>query len=89
MQALVGLVLHLVEVIKMSTRAKMTLQGLVPQMWGGYQLLFQCQYDDKIPEDQKFCKATPSGEARFTIDNPEAIKQFTIGKSYYFDISEA
>jgi hypothetical protein len=72
----------------MSTRAKMHLVGIIPQMWGGFQVLFQCQYDDTIPEDKKFCKATPSGEARFTIDNPAAISQLTIGKTYYFDISE-
>jgi hypothetical protein len=70
-------------------RAKLRLQGLVPQTWGGFQVLFQCEYDNTIPEDQKFCKATPSGSANFTIDNPDAIKQLTIGKSYYFDISEA
>ena len=72
----------------MATRAKMHLVGIVPQMWGGYQVLFQCYYDDTIPEDMRFQKATPSGEARFTIDNPEVIKQLVIGKTYYFDITE-
>lgn len=67
----------------------MSLLGVVPQMWGGHQALFQCQYDQGIPEDRAFCKATPNGEARFTIDNPAVISQLVIGKSYYFDITEA
>lgn len=72
----------------MAIRAKMYLMGIVPQTWGGHQVLFQCQYDQNIPEDRAFTKATPNGEARFTIDNPAVINQLVIGKSYYFDISE-
>ena len=72
----------------MATRAKMRLQGIVPQVWGGFQALFSCEYDSTNSDDVKFCKATPSGEARFTIDNPDVISQLIIGKSYYFDISE-
>jgi hypothetical protein len=72
----------------MSTRAKMSLIGIVPKMWGGFECLFQCVYDQNIPEDMKFMKATPSGECRMSIDNPEAIKQLTIGKQYYFDITQ-
>jgi hypothetical protein len=34
-----------------------------------------------------FAKATPSGNAEFVIDNPDAFKQLTIGAHYYFDIS--
>ena len=72
----------------MTVRAKMRLQGIVPQIWGGFQALFQCEYDPYNPDDVKFCKASPNGEARFTIDNPAAISQLAIGKTYYFDISE-
>jgi hypothetical protein len=72
----------------MSTRAKMYLMGIVPRVWGGFECLFQCTYDHTIPEDQSFMKATPSGEARLSIDNPKAIEQFTIGKYYYFDITQ-
>jgi len=71
------------------TRAKMKLLGLVPKMWGGFEVLFHCEYDPQSPEDQRFCKATPNGDARFSIDNPDVISKLVIGKSYYFDITEA
>jgi hypothetical protein len=40
-----------------------------------------------VPEDAAFTKATPTGEARFSIDNPAAIEQLTIGEYYYVDFS--
>jgi hypothetical protein len=72
----------------MSTRAKMVLHSVVPMQYGGAQAIFTCQYDGSL-EDRGFCKATPSGEARFQIDNPKALEQLVIGKAYYFDISPA
>lgn len=71
----------------MSVRAKMTLEAVVAQQWGGVKAIYRCIYDDKTPEDQRFQKATPSGFAEFTIDNPDAISQLVIGKQYYFDIT--
>ena len=65
----------------------MGLIGIVPNTWGGFQALFQCEYDPGDPDDVKFCKATPNGEARFSIDNPAAIEQLVVGKKYYFDIT--
>ena len=44
-------------------------------------------YDDTIPEDQRYCKATPSGKFTMVIDNPAALAFFEIGKYYYFDAS--
>lgn len=35
------------------------------------------------PEDQRFTKATPSGEVWMTIDNPAASEQFVPGKEFY------
>ena len=73
----------------MAIRAKMTLQGVFGQTWGGFKAIFSCQYDPKIcAEDAGFQKATPSGQAEFQIDNPKAIEQLVIGKAYYFDIAE-
>lgn len=72
----------------MSVRAKFILESVIPVNWGGAQAIFRCSYDDTIPEDQKFCKATPSGEIRMQIDNPAALQQLTIGKSYYVDFTE-
>lgn len=74
----------------MSIRAKMILRNLLPNTYGdGAQAVFTCHYDSSNPEDVGFCKATPSGEARFQIDNPKAAEQLVIGKAYYFDISPA
>ena len=50
-------------------------------------LNFQCSYDPQIPEDQRFQKATPSGNAEFYVDNPLALEQFELGKNYYIDFS--
>jgi len=74
----------------MAIRAKMRLQGVFSQTWGGCKAIFACEYDAKLcEEDKSFQKATPSGQAEFQIDNPKAAEQLVIGKSYYFDITEA
>lgn len=72
----------------MAIRAKMVLESVIPNNYSGSQAIFRCSYDaKKAPEDVSFAKATPSGEARYTIDNPDAVRQLTIGAAYYFDIS--
>jgi hypothetical protein len=72
----------------MAIRAKMLLQNVFAQSWGGAKAIFLCEYDPTIcDEDRGFQKATPNGTAEFTIDNPTAAAQLVIGKYYYFDIS--
>lgn len=73
----------------MVVRAKLMLVGIEERSWGGKTLRFLAQYDQSIPEDQRFQKATPSGSAELQIDNPIALAQFTLGKSYYVDFTEA
>ena len=73
----------------MTIRAKMILESVIPYTYGGHQAIFRCSYDSQKGEDVSFSKATPSGEARYQIDNPAAIAQLVIGKSYYFDIVSA
>ena len=68
-------------------RAKMKLEGVFAQSWGGAKAIFRCQYDPSSPEDQRFQKATPTGMAEFQIDNPTAVGMLIIGKDYYFDIT--
>lgn len=69
-------------------RCKMQLESVIPQMWSGAQAIFRCVYDPQISEeDAGFQKATPSGEARFSIDNPTAIAQLVIGAAYYVDFT--
>lgn len=46
---------------------------------------FAAQYDDSIPEDQRYAKYTPSGELRLTVDNPNVT--FEPGKHYYLDFT--
>jgi hypothetical protein len=46
-------------------------------------------YDDGNPENKSWSKWTPSGEIRLFVTNPEAIKQFEPGKSYFVDFTPA
>ncbi|CAJ7796705.1 Uncharacterised protein [Burkholderia pseudomallei] len=71
----------------MSVRCKMRLNAIVGQSWGGVKAVFNCEYDNTIEEDRRFQTATPTGMAEFVIDNPAAIEQLVIGKSYYFDMT--
>lgn len=45
------------------------------------------QYDESIPEDQRFQKATPTGRMEMQIDNPAALEQFVPGKTFYLDFT--
>lgn len=54
----------------------------------GRTLIFRPEYDNSIPEDQRFAKASPTGEFRIFIDNPAALAFFEVGKYYYFDATE-
>ncbi|CAJ3071060.1 Uncharacterised protein [Burkholderia pseudomallei] len=73
----------------MSVRCKMRLNAVVGQSWGGVKAVFNCEYDNTIEEDRRFQKATPTGMLELQIDNPAAIEQLVIGKSYYFDMTPA
>ena len=48
---------------------------------------FVAAYDDTIPEDLRFQKATPSGEMELYIDNQAIIDGFKPGASYYVDLT--
>jgi hypothetical protein len=75
----------------MTVRAKFTLTSVTQHAWSADSktLRFQAQYDTSIPEDQRFQKATPSGQFEMQCDNPAANAQFELGKAYYFDITPA
>lgn len=45
--------------------------------------------EDIQSEDGRFTKATPWGELRMTVDNPNAAIQFTVGQQYYLDFTLA
>ena len=74
----------------MSVRAKMRLRSITDYGNDNKDYLFGCEYDEKlIKEDVTFSKWTPSGEFKVNVNNPAVHEQMEVGKTYYFDISEA
>jgi len=72
----------------MSVRAKFQVQRVTDVVWGGKEITLAPQYDPSIPEDQRYAKATPSGEIKLYIDNPGAADQLALGKFFYVDFTE-
>lgn len=66
-------------------RCKFQLTEVTSFPGGGQKFVFSPNYDQSIPEDQRFAKASPSGKFEIYVDNPAAQKQFEVGKFYYFD----
>lgn len=75
----------------MTVRAKMKLHAVTSHAYSAdaKTLKFHTEYDQSIPEDQRFQKATPTGTIEIQIDNPAAVAQFELGKSYYVDFTPA
>lgn len=79
----------------MRIRAKFQLQEHRQTSWGGehcsHTFIFRPSYDPNIPEDQRFAKASPSGEMSITVDNPPVIEYWTarLGKQFYLDFTPA
>lgn len=44
------------------------------------------QYDPNKGEDVSFADATPSGEMKFYLNNPQVIGHFKPGQEYYIDL---
>ena len=66
-------------------RAKMRVTAI-----DGNKLVLECQYDPEVKaEDRSFMQATPWGRAELGIDNPKALEQFTVGKTFYLDFTPA
>ncbi len=75
--------------LQTSVRAKLRLTQVTETAYGSKILRFDCQYDETIPEDRRFQKATPHGNAELYIDNPMALGQFKLGDTYYVDFTNA
>lgn len=75
----------------MTVRAKFKLAHITTHSWhpNAFTLKFEAQYDTRIPEDQRFQEATPSGTFEMLCTNPSANAQFELGKDYDFDITPA
>jgi hypothetical protein len=73
----------------MQVRAKMAVIEVARNQWGSRKVTFQPQYDQSIPEDQRFQKATPSGSIEMLIDNPPVAEFFeqNLGKAFYVDFT--
>lgn len=73
-----------------TTRAKVRLQEISHNCWnpGSATLIFRCEYDTSIPEDQRFYKETPSGEFRMLVNNPKVLEKMKLGSYYYLDLTE-
>lgn len=46
---------------------------------------FTAMYDPTVPEDQRYAKATPTGQLTIAVDNPAVT--FVPGKFYYLDFT--
>ncbi len=44
---------------------------------------------DPESENHAFWKASPNGELKMTISNPDAVGKLELGKEYYIDFAEA
>lgn len=75
----------------MAVRGKFKLSERTEVEWNrtSRRLKFHAVCNDDTDENQKFHKATPSGEISIVVDNPNAVSQFEIGKTYYVDFTPA
>ena len=71
-------------------RAKFTVVELRRYSWDqgrSAEVVLQPQYDQSIPEDRRFCEATPSGKFAMRVDNPKALEQLALGRVFYIDLT--
>lgn len=69
-------------------RAKLVVVSIKTNHWNPNQRVIElnAQYDESIPEDQRFQKATPSANFTATVDNPGAIDELRLGRAFYVDM---
>ena len=79
----------------MKVLAKFMLTSHTHEGYGGnhhlHQFTFTPQYNPKIPEDQRFNKASPSGKMTIQVDNPAVVEFWTtqVGRQFYLDFTPA
>jgi hypothetical protein len=75
----------------MSVRAKFKVTAIKAFDWSSVikEITLTPQYDHTIEEDRRFFDSTPSGEFRMNVNNPKAIEQLVLGKTFYIDLTEA
>lgn len=72
----------------MTVRCKMVLTEIRKKQYGTV-FIFSAQYDQNIPEDQRFLKATPTAFMEVQVDNPAVLEAYKLGQAYYFDMTAA
>ena len=50
----------------------------------GAHLIFSAQYDETLPEDQRFAQATPNAEFKMHVDNPAALEFLQKGTAAFY-----
>jgi hypothetical protein len=71
----------------MTLRAKFVVTSITKTQMPGSSITLTPQYDLSIAEDQRFAKATPSGQLTLFCDNPAAEAFLRMGKTYYLDLT--
>lgn len=51
------------------------------------EITLEPRYDQSIPEDQQFNKATPTGKLTMWVNNPAAIEELKLGRKFYLDFN--
>lgn len=51
----------------------------------GKTIQLNAEYDEKIPEDQRFSEATPSFSLTMYVTNPLVLERMTQGKYFYIE----
>lgn len=70
-----------------TARCKFVVGDVTHHPYGGRTVKLSTQYDQTVPEDVAFTKATPSGEMSVRIDNPAVLDIFVPGAAVYIDIT--
>jgi hypothetical protein len=69
--------------------AKMTVQSVTQFNGGSASISLTAEYDPNLPEDTRFCKATPSAKYEIACTNPAVIERMTPGTKFYVEFREA
>ena len=59
-----------------------------PKVLESEHIVLRAAYSDN-PENKVWSKYTPSGMFEMSVTNPAVCGQFTVGKEYFLDITEA
>ena len=67
-------------------RCKFTVSTVILKAYGE-EIELLTEYDENDPEDTKFSTATPSGNLKFNLSNPNLLSTFKPGQTYYVDLT--